>query len=87
MGLVFQADALWPRLSVADNVGYGLKVRGVPRRRGGTALPRRSTHSASTVWPTNAPTSSRRSSANARPSPAPGPRAGAADPGRTHGPA
>jgi len=32
VGLVFQDDALWPHLSVAENVGYGLKVRGVPRR-------------------------------------------------------
>ncbi len=32
VGLVFQDDALWPHLSVADNVGYPLKVRGVGRR-------------------------------------------------------
>jgi ABC-type Fe3+/spermidine/putrescine transport system ATPase subunit len=32
VGLVFQRDALWPHLSVAGNVGYGLKVRGVARR-------------------------------------------------------
>ncbi len=32
VGLVFQDDALWPHLSVMDNVGYGLKVRGMNRR-------------------------------------------------------
>jgi ABC-type Fe3+/spermidine/putrescine transport system ATPase subunit len=32
VGLVFQDDSLWPHLSVMDNVGYGLKVRGVNRR-------------------------------------------------------
>jgi len=32
VGLVFQDDALWPHLNVADNVGYPLKVRGVSRR-------------------------------------------------------
>jgi ABC-type Fe3+/spermidine/putrescine transport system ATPase subunit len=32
VGLVFQQDALWPHLTVAENVGYGLQVRGVGRR-------------------------------------------------------
>ena len=32
VGIVFQDDALWPHLSVADNVGYPLKVQGVARR-------------------------------------------------------
>lgn len=31
VGLVFQEDALWPRMTVAENVGYGLTVRGMPR--------------------------------------------------------
>jgi ABC-type Fe3+/spermidine/putrescine transport system ATPase subunit len=31
VGLVFQEDALWPHLTVAENVGYPLKVRGVGR--------------------------------------------------------
>jgi ABC-type Fe3+/spermidine/putrescine transport system ATPase subunit len=31
VGLVFQEDALWPHLTVAENVGYPLKVRGVSR--------------------------------------------------------
>src|SRR6059036_433091 len=29
---VFQDYALFPHMSVAENVGYGLRVRGVPRR-------------------------------------------------------
>jgi iron(III) transport system ATP-binding protein len=31
LGMVFQSYALWPHLSIADNVGYGLKMRGVGR--------------------------------------------------------
>jgi ABC-type Fe3+/spermidine/putrescine transport system ATPase subunit len=31
LGMVFQSYALWPHLSVADNVGYGLKMRKVAR--------------------------------------------------------
>ena len=42
MGMVFQSYALWPHMTVADNVGYPLKVRGVKgrdyRRRVGEAL-------------------------------------------------
>ena len=33
VGMVFQSFALFPHLSVADNVAYGLRVRGVPRRQ------------------------------------------------------
>jgi ABC-type Fe3+/spermidine/putrescine transport system ATPase subunit len=32
IGMVFQDDALFPHLSVLDNVGFGLKMRGIPRR-------------------------------------------------------
>jgi ABC-type Fe3+/spermidine/putrescine transport system ATPase subunit len=32
VGFVFQEDALWPHLTVAENVGYSLKVRGVSKR-------------------------------------------------------
>ncbi|TCL73810.1 ABC transporter ATP-binding protein [Rhizobium sp. BK251] len=32
MAMVFQSYALWPHMSVADNVGYPLKVRGVTGR-------------------------------------------------------
>ena len=31
IAMVFQEDALFPHLSVLDNVGFGLKMRGVPR--------------------------------------------------------
>lgn len=31
IGLVFQSYALWPHLSVADNVEYGLKLRKIPK--------------------------------------------------------
>jgi len=32
MAMVFQSYALWPHMSVAQNIGYGLKLRGVERR-------------------------------------------------------
>jgi ABC-type Fe3+/spermidine/putrescine transport system ATPase subunit len=32
VGLVFQDDALWPHLSVAENVAYSLRARGISRR-------------------------------------------------------
>jgi putative spermidine/putrescine transport system ATP-binding protein len=31
MALVFQSYALWPHMTVAQNIGYGLKLRGRPR--------------------------------------------------------
>jgi putative spermidine/putrescine transport system ATP-binding protein len=31
MALVFQSYALWPHMTVAQNIGYGLKLRGVDR--------------------------------------------------------
>jgi iron(III) transport system ATP-binding protein len=31
LGMVFQSYALWPHMTVAANVGYALKVRGLPR--------------------------------------------------------
>jgi iron(III) transport system ATP-binding protein len=33
MAMVFQSYALWPHMSVAENVGYPLKVRGISRDR------------------------------------------------------
>jgi ABC-type Fe3+/spermidine/putrescine transport system ATPase subunit len=32
VGVVFQDDALWPHLSVAENVGYGLRMQHISRR-------------------------------------------------------
>lgn len=32
VGVVFQDDTLWPHMTVAENVGYGLRVRGISRR-------------------------------------------------------
>src|SRR5215208_4282452 len=31
LGMVFQSYALWPHMTVADNVGFGLKLAKVPR--------------------------------------------------------
>ena len=31
IGFVFQSYALWPHMTVAENVGYGLRLRGLPR--------------------------------------------------------
>ncbi len=31
VGMVFQSYALFPNMSVADNIGYGLKIRGMAR--------------------------------------------------------
>lgn len=31
MAMVFQSYALWPHMSVAENIGYGLKLRGINR--------------------------------------------------------
>ncbi|MDR3635229.1 MAG: ABC transporter ATP-binding protein [Isosphaeraceae bacterium] len=33
VGLVFQEDALWPRLTVAENVSFSLKVQGIAREQ------------------------------------------------------
>src|ERR1700694_73391 len=41
IGMVFQNYALWPHMKVADNIGYGLRLRKLPalevqaRRQGG----------------------------------------------------
>jgi putative spermidine/putrescine transport system ATP-binding protein len=33
VGMVFQSYALFPNMSVADNIGYGLRIRGMARER------------------------------------------------------
>ncbi len=38
VGMVFQSYALFPNMSVADNIGYGLKIRGVPRNERATRV-------------------------------------------------
>jgi len=38
MGVVFQQDRLFEHMSVADNVGFGLRMRGVPRLRRAQAV-------------------------------------------------
>jgi iron(III) transport system ATP-binding protein len=38
IGLVFQSYALWPHRTVRDNVGYGLKLRGVGGAEAGTKI-------------------------------------------------
>src|SRR5215212_5091320 len=39
MGMIFQSYAVWPHMTVLENVAYGLKTRGVPaderRKRAG----------------------------------------------------
>jgi putative spermidine/putrescine transport system ATP-binding protein len=30
VGMVFQSYALFPNMTVSDNIGYGLKIRGIP---------------------------------------------------------
>jgi putative spermidine/putrescine transport system ATP-binding protein len=40
LGMVFQSYALWPHLSVAENVSYGLKMRKVPRAERDEAVKR-----------------------------------------------
>lgn len=38
MAMVFQSYALWPHMTVAENVGYPLKVRNVARERAGQKI-------------------------------------------------
>ena len=40
LGMVFQSYALWPHLSIAENVAYGLKMRGASRARRDEAVKR-----------------------------------------------
>jgi putative spermidine/putrescine transport system ATP-binding protein len=38
VGMVFQSYALFPNMNVADNIGYGLKIRGVSREERATRV-------------------------------------------------
>ena len=40
VGMVFQSYALFPNISVAENIGYGLKIRGVPADEQATRVAR-----------------------------------------------
>jgi ABC-type sugar transport system ATPase subunit len=40
MAMVFQTYALWPHMSAAQNIGYGLRVRGWDRARIAASCPR-----------------------------------------------
>ena len=34
MSMIFQCYALWPHMTVRENIGYGLTLRKMPKRRG-----------------------------------------------------
>ena len=71
VAMVFQSFALFPWLSVLDNVEIGLRAQGVPQRRDAQARAcRRSTSSASTASNPPIRRSSRAACANASASPA-----------------
>src|SRR6202521_341969 len=38
VGMVFQSYALFPNMTVADNIGYGLRIRGVPKQERATRI-------------------------------------------------
>ena len=38
VGMVFQSYALFPNMNVAENIGYGLKIRGVPKQERATRV-------------------------------------------------
>ena len=71
VNMVFQSYAVFPHMTVADNVAYGLKIDGVPQRRARTgACRRRSTWCSSATLPRASPISCRAASASAWRSPA-----------------
>ena len=72
MGYVFQSYALFPHLSVARNVGFGLEERGLPRaeidaarRRGAGAGPARRPRAAPAARTVGRPAAARRAGARA----------------------
>ena len=56
VGMVFEDLGLWPGLTVAEHVGYPLKVQGSPRQEHGEGSPRL-TACGSTAWPLAVPSS------------------------------
>ena len=69
---VFQDYALFPHMNVLENVGYGLMIRGMAKRRAGDARrARRSPWSSSSAWRRASRASSPAASASASRSPAP----------------
>ena len=65
VGMVFQSYALFPNMSVAENIGYGLKIRGLRRKSARRASPISWSSQASGGWSTGASTSSPADNANA----------------------
>ncbi len=71
MSMIFQSYALWPHMTVADNVAYGLTLRKLVARRyrqEGRRHPRH--HPARARWPTAIRASCRAASSSASRSPA-----------------
>ena len=71
VNMVFQSYAVFPHMSVFDNVAYGLKVTGVAAASAGRGCGTPSPWFAWTDWPRGSPTSSPADSASGSPSPAP----------------
>jgi len=67
IALVFQSYALYPHMTVFDNMSFGLKLRKVPRRRSTSPSPTRRAYSTSSSISIASRPSSRAASASASP--------------------